>query len=85
MKKSYVKPELFYESFVLSQSIAACGIDVNFENTDKCAPQLDPAFWNGMSDTVFNNGRTGCSMDISAIDVYCYTVGTSEAGRTFNS
>ena len=85
MKKSYVKPELFYESFVLSQSIAACGIDVNQTDTESCTPTLDPDFWNGMSDTVFNNGRDDCSMDISAIDVYCYTVGTSEAGRTFNS
>ena len=85
MKKSYVKPELFYESFVLSQSIAACGIDVKIANTTDCTPQLDPDFWNGMSDKVFNNDRADCSMDISAIDVYCYTVGTSEAGKLFNS
>lgn len=84
MKKSYVKPELFYESFVLSQHIAACGIDVNQGNTNECTPTLDPDFWFDNS-TVFNNSRNDCSMDISAIEVYCYTAGTSEAGRLFNS
>lgn len=83
--KKYVKPELYYENFELSQHIAACGIDVNHDDTAKCTPSLDPEFWGGMENTVFNSGRTDCSMDISAIDVYCYTVGTSEAGRTFNS
>lgn len=83
--KPYVKPELFYENFELSQHIAACGIDVNHGDTSSCTPTLDPDFWYGMQDTVFNNNRTDCSMDISAIEVYCYTYGTSEAGRTFNS
>ncbi|MDD7673524.1 MAG: hypothetical protein PUJ12_01875 [Oscillospiraceae bacterium] len=83
--KEYVKPELYCESFELSQHIAACGIDVNHGDTAYCTPTLDPGFWGGMSDTVFSDGRADCSMDISAIDVYCYTVGTSEAGRTFNS
>lgn len=86
MKKSYVKPELFYESFVLSQSIAACGINVNFSSvTDtNCQPTLDPDFWGGSQDTVFDDDPK-CSIDKDAIEVYCYTVGTSEAGRTFNS
>lgn len=84
MKKSYVKPELFYESFVLSQSIAACGIDVNYGDTSSCNPKLDPKFWGGLDLTVFSAERS-CDMTPDAIDVYCYTVGTSEAGRTFNS
>ena len=82
--KKYVKPELYYENFELSQHIAACGIDVNLGDTASCTPSLDPDFW-GISDTVFNNGRLECSMDISAIEVYCYTSGTNEAGRLFNS
>lgn len=36
--KKYVKPELFFESFELSQSIAACGIDVNSADEHACAP-----------------------------------------------
>ena len=83
--KSYVKPELFYESFEMNQSIAACGIDVNHSDTSSCKPKLDPNFWDGLELTVFNNGRADCSIDIKNIDVYCYTVGTNEAGRTFNS
>lgn len=82
--KPYVKPELFYENFELSQHIAACGIDVNFADTEKCIPSLDSDFW-GMSDTVFSDGRTNCSIDISVIEAYCYTSGTTEAGKLFNS
>lgn len=84
MKKSYVKPELFYESFVLSQSIAACGIDVNQADTGTCKPTLDPDFWGGLKLSVFNSERA-CDTTPDAIEVYCYTVGTSEAGRLFNS
>ena len=85
MKKSYVKPELFYESFVLNQHIAACGIDVTFENIDTCTPRLDSSFWPGLSDTVFGDGESRCSTNVKDIDVYCYTTGTNEAGKLFNS
>ena len=82
--KSYVKPELFYESFEMNQSIAACGIDVNHVDTSVCNPSLDTEFWDGLKLTVFSAERS-CDMTPDAIEVYCYTVGTSEAGRTFNS
>lgn len=84
MKKAYVKPELFYESFVLSQHIAACGIDVTYANEIDCTPKLDSNFW-GLEDTVFNSGEARCATDISTISVYCYTTGQNEAGRLFNS
>lgn len=85
--KKYVKPELYYENFELSQHIAACGIDVKFKNLEECNPELDETFWPGLGGmNVFSSDKLGgCSTDISAIEVYCYTVGTSEAGRTFNS
>ena len=87
--KEYVKPDLFYESFELSQHIAACGIDVNFENTTKCQPTLDQDetdLWPGLGGTtVFADGEDRCAIKTKDIEVYCYTVGTSEAGRTFNS
>lgn len=82
--KKYVKPELFFESFELSQSIAACGIDVKYADTTNCTPQLDPDFWAGLTYTVFSAERS-CNMTPDAIDVYCHTAGTSEAGRLFNS
>lgn len=82
--KSYVKPELFYESFEMNQSIAACGIDVHHDSELNCQPTLDPDFWNGLALTVFSSERS-CDMTESAIEVYCYTVGTNEAGKLFNS
>ena len=84
--KKYVKPELYYENFELSQHIAACGIDVNLGDTVNCTPTLDNDFWPGLGGVVVFDSKKGtCSLDISDIDVYCYTVGTNEAGRTFNS
>ena len=81
--KAYVKHELFVESYELSQHIAACGIDVNYEDTTSCTPTLDGEFWIDLGGTqVFNSD---CALDVAKIDVYCYTVGTSEAGKTFNS
>lgn len=81
--KKYVKPELFYESFELSQHIAACGIDVkNLGDKENCA-YLDPDFWEGYNYKVFDG--SGCAVDVGDIEFYCYTVGTSEAGRLFNS
>ena len=82
--KKYVKPELFFESFELSQSIAACGIDVNYNNEHECYPELDGKFWPGLDGTqVFAADR--CASDIGNFEVYCHTVGISEAGRLFNS
>lgn len=83
--KKYVKPELYYENFELSQHIAACGIDVKFANETDCQPRLDPNFWYNLNDTVFNSGESRCATSVDAIDVYCYTVGTNEAGKLFNS
>ncbi len=82
--KEYIKPELYYESFELSQHIAACGIDVKIADTISCNAYLDPDFWGGMNNNVFNVASS-CELDIAAIDAYCYTVGTSEAGKLFNS
>lgn len=82
--KKYVKPELFFESFELSQSIAACGIDVNLNDEYACNPTLDGEFWPGLGGTqVFSADR--CASDIGNFEVYCHTVGSSEAGRLFNS
>lgn len=83
--KKYVKPELFFESFELSQSIAACGIDMHQGDATSCKPQLDPYFWGGATDQVFNLGTEWCQTPIEKIESYCYTYGTSEAGRVFNS
>lgn len=80
--KKYVKPELFFESFELSQSIAACGIDVNYKNEHECSPTTDPVFW-GDKVLVFSDGT--CANLAEKLEGYCYTSGTNEAGRLFNS
>lgn len=82
--KKYVKPELFFESFELSQSIAACGIDVNHNDENVCTPTTDPDFWS-FTINVFNEGNANCAQPAEKLEGYCYTYGTNEAGRLFNS
>lgn len=81
--KAYVKPTLLYENYELSQHIATCGIDMSHEK-DKCNGILDSDFW-GWEDTVFSDSMVNCSIDYNKIETYCYTTGTSEAGKLFNS
>lgn len=83
--KAYVKPELFYERYELSQHIATCGIDVSgFNSIETCNVNLDYDFW-GMSDSVFSDGATKCGIDISVIEAYCYTTGETDARKVFCS
>lgn len=42
MKKSYTKPQLIYESFKISSSVAACFVDKTATDKAKCSFQLDP-------------------------------------------
>lgn len=80
--KAYVKPELFVESYELSQHIATCGIDVT--STDGgCTGILDGDFWIGLGGTpVFSSD---CSTPVEKVEGYCYTNGTVVSGRLFNS
>lgn len=78
--KAYVKPELFYERYELSQHIATCGIDVNHDDENSCSPLLDGDFWPGLGGTVVL--QEGCGVQP---EVYCYTTGTDVQGRLFNS
>jgi len=83
--KKYVKPELYYEDFTLSQHVAACGVDVNQQDQFLCDAILDKAFWyddGGLQ--LFGETKT-CKLDVKDFDVYCYTSGADEAGRLFNS
>lgn len=83
--KAYVKPQLFVESYELSQHIATCGMDIQYADTETCTAQLDPDYWDGSADIVFNGGRTECKDDIGIFDAYCYTTGTDVANKLFNS
>lgn len=76
--KKYVKPELFYESFALSQNIAACGWDLNWSSPNSCMAYSDPDLKGfdissglGIFATV-----EACGMATS-VEQYCYMPGTS--------
>ena len=65
--KNYVKPELFYESYELSQNIAACGWDLNQANTKDCKFVGDPTYGNP-SIVVFET-KEKCE---TVLEGYCY-------------
>lgn len=80
--KKYVKPELFYERFELTEHIAVCAFDSMNRSghpescaftgsTDKDAPEV----------TIFLNGNAQCEWPL---DSYCYYTGTNGM-NTFNS
>ena len=59
MKKNYSKPEIAFESFAVSVSIAGCGIESNLPTeVDQCGFE-----WCG--DTIFLTGYQGCPEDDS--------------------
>lgn len=72
--KTYVKPELFYESFALSQSIAAC----NFSEVQACTgggvdEEIDiPGGW---------SDSTTCTI---VVNISCHTNG-GEGGALLSS
>lgn len=70
--KKYVKPELFYEKFELSQHIASCDL-VQFNHRDWVSCQIRDDNDLGLSpgDNVF--GDESCDV---IIEDYCYTNGT---------
>ena len=79
--KAYVKPELFYEHFELSQHIAACAWDLNLANEDVCGFQVDTSLENNYpADTVLLTGERSCNFD----GPYCYMSSTGGL-NTFNS
>ena len=77
--KKYVKPELFYESFELSQQIAACEFDANnLTSTNTCnfvgtSPLGNPIF--------ILQTEAVCS---TPEQIYCYH-GSTGGSNIFNS
>lgn len=88
--KKYVKPELYFESFQLSQHIAACGYDQLPKNDafhqskpEECAFAGDVELGN-IAGNYFMDPDNGCV--IINLDRYCYTNGTDNPQiRIFNS
>lgn len=76
VKKKYVKPELLYENFQLSQHIAACHYQVNFKKDQvKACEVID------IGDMGTNPGNTfvtgfACTTPVGDQEEYCYENGT---------
>ena len=80
--KKYVKPELMFESFELSQQIAACTYDIyNNTNTDEGCQFTDGNQYIFMSGCGGNVGDT----PVWQVENYCYHNGSSSPYGIFNS
>ncbi len=87
--KPYVKPELFYESFEMNQSIAACGWDMtNEKDKAECTADYDYDLDNNTPPipmALFTETTTKtCSLLPKDAENYCYTNGV-DAYRTLQS
>lgn len=80
--KAYVKPELFFESYELSQHIAACGWDMSdFQTIENCTAKGDTSY--GNPDVVIYVEGGNCE---TIGERYCYQPGSgSESMQIFNS
>ena len=67
MKKVYMKPEIVFEDFSLSTSIAACDNEVNSADLNSCGVD------DGDGNMIMNQGVTGCAYTPPGIqDKVCY-------------
>ena len=83
--KKYVKPELFYEHYELSQHIADCAWELNSADKYACAAVADPNW--GVEVKIFMEYAMCDILEENAkkdIDGYCYMNGT-EGFNVFKS
>ena len=73
--KTYVKPDLYYENFELSQSVASCSVtdsseskSTNFHSGNVCTYDYGIA--------LFTDSNTSCDAKISEFEEYCYQTGS---------
>lgn len=57
MKRNYTKPDIAFESFALSTSIAACPVKIETSNGGQCGLLMDDVF-------IFTMGIVGCEAQI---------------------
>ena len=77
--KTYVKPELYYESFELSQHIAGCNLELKQGDVLDCLAEGTIGI--AVSDSWFVEANTNCRLPV---EDYCYTNGTTNLA-TINS
>lgn len=80
--KTYVKPELFFESFELSQHIAGCSLKLESGDVGACEAtgSIGDVYLDG------NNGSWFISTELctTVVEAYCYTNGSMNVA-TINS
>lgn len=74
--KKYVKPELFYERYELTEQIADCAWEANYEGGNgSCTMTGDPN--NGLGGlVVFTSEAQGCNILNPGEEIYCYNNGS---------
>ena len=81
MKKTYSKPDIVFDSFALSTSVAACKYETNY-GPDICGYMFDPETY------IFLESVSGCTTKITegeeAFDGLCYHV-YADYGMLFGS
>ena len=85
--KKYVKPEMFYERFELSQHIADCAWELTQGDKNTCAAKPDLNFGNGALaglPPLFTDTKI-CTMTEENFDWYCYHNGAEGFPNTFAS
>ena len=61
--KKYVKPELFYEHYELSQHIADCAWELTNSTKDTCSAQADPDYLlDFVNSDLFMDSNNGCAL-----------------------
>ena len=73
--KKYVKPELFYERYELTEQIADCSWEVqNSGDRGDCVVVSDPdTGWGGLN--LFVDNEMGCDITDPNPQFYCYQTG----------
>ena len=85
-KKSYTRPELYFESFELSQSIAAgCSFMLNFSKVEVCNPTDDQKTQYGFLTKTFIT-NAACTDNLpGGPEQFCYTPGQGAIWQLANS
>ena len=68
--KKYIKPELFYERYELSQHIADCAWELQFADDQNCIAIPDQDDYPDHPNLFTDYDR--CGMTPDALEAYCY-------------
>lgn len=84
MKRPYCKPDVIYEAFEMTQSVAACGWDLNNADTSVCGAVGDSWDFANPAITLFQSMPT-CEMLPEMLNdahsfAFCYMTGTLDEG-----